>query len=75
MMDISIPEILTNVKNLPGSRHKFPGKREILKPKFPVSTSREETLLLKISMKSQINKILYALGCSTKKIKGPYVVQ
>ena len=34
MMDISIPEILTNVKKFLGSRLKFPGKREISKPQI-----------------------------------------
>ena len=32
MIDISTIEILANAKNFPGSRHKFPRKREILKP-------------------------------------------
>ena len=34
MIDISTAEILANVKNFPGSRHKFPGKQEVQNPQI-----------------------------------------
>ena len=49
MIDINTTETLINVKNFPGSRGKFPEKREIQKAKFPgkfsAPISREETLV------------------------------
>ena len=46
MMDISIPEILTNVKIISRDPDKnFPGNGKFPNPKFPVPISREETLL------------------------------
>ena len=54
MIDISTTETLIMEKNFPGSRHKFSGKREISKAefsgKFPVPTSREETLLVLLAL-------------------------
>ena len=40
MIDISTTEILANVKKFPGSRHKFPGKREVQKPQIFKEISR-----------------------------------
>ena len=45
----------------------FPENGKLQNPKFPVSTSREEALPRKISMKREMNKGLYALKCSTNK--------
>ena len=48
MMDISTPKILTNVqKNSRAPDTNFPGNEKFKNPKFPVPTSREETLVAK----------------------------
>ena len=44
MIDISTAEILANVKNFPGSRHYFPGKRKISKPQISRGVCRPDFL-------------------------------
>ena len=74
MIDISITDILTNVKN-------FPGNGKFQNPKFPAPTSREETLYgtmhntklfqqkqfyayLSLSLKLPTNEVVFLSFCA-----------